>query len=83
MRCGRRRPRNSRGLQILGIVVKFNMMCKSVIIGEKSFAAITAVEGLSVSQSDSRRMAQLRRQGLSNNDIRAAIIADIRLRAPA
>lgn len=43
-------------------------------LGTRAFAAICAVEGLALAARSKRRLARLRKQGLSNEEIRASII---------
>jgi hypothetical protein len=54
-----------------------------VILGEKAFAAISAVEGLSLSQADRTLIADLRRKGRSNDEIRKIVFAQISTRRAA
>jgi hypothetical protein len=51
-------------------------MRKDVILGEKAFAAISAVEGLTLSDADRNFIAELRRKGLSNDEIRKISLTD-------
>ena len=59
------------------------MKNESIILGENAFAAISAVEGLVLSEENRARINALRRDGLSNDQIRQAIIADLQSRAAA
>ena len=45
-----------------------------LILGDKAFDAISAVEGLSLSKEDRDRITELRRKGLTNDAIRAEIV---------
>lgn len=58
-------------------------MGKEVILGEKAFAAISAVEGLALSEADRIHIAELRRNGLSNDEIRKTILANFNSRKAA
>jgi hypothetical protein len=58
-------------------------MRKDVILGEKVFAAISAVEGLKLSDTDRNLIAELRGKGLSNDEIRQIILADSNARRAA
>jgi hypothetical protein len=44
------------------------------VIGTKAFAAITAVEGLTLSAASKTRLANLKAKGLNNDERRAEII---------
>lgn len=44
------------------------------VIGEKAFAAITAVEGLKLSDASRRRLQRLKSSGLPNEERRAEIL---------
>jgi hypothetical protein len=46
----------------------------AAVIGEKAFAAITAVEGLKLSDASSRRLQRLKSSGLSGDERRAEIL---------
>lgn len=46
----------------------------SAVIGAKAFAAITAVEGLKLSEASRRRLQQLKSSGLSAEERRAQIL---------
>ncbi len=54
-----------------------------VILGENAFAAISAVEGLSLSQADRSLIADLRRKGRTNDEIRKIVFAQISTRKAA
>ncbi|MFM9853960.1 MAG: hypothetical protein ACKVOJ_14325 [Sphingomonadaceae bacterium] len=56
---------------------------KDVTLGEKSFAAISAVEGLFLSEADQKQIAELKRKGLSNDEIRSALLAEFSARKAA
>ncbi len=58
-------------------------MVKDVILGEKAFEAISAVEGLSLTASHRDRIEKLRREGHSDEQIRQVIIAEFDTRAAA
>jgi hypothetical protein len=58
-------------------------MAKEIILGEKAFAAISAVEGLSMSTADQALIAELRRKGRSNDEIRQIILAEFKPRKAA
>jgi hypothetical protein len=58
------------------MMLSLDRMEKPLIIGEKAFAAITAVEGLCLPQEIAQQIEDMRRKGYSNDAIRAAIIAD-------
>jgi microsomal dipeptidase-like Zn-dependent dipeptidase len=58
-------------------------MRNDVILGEKAFAAISAVEGLKLSDTDRNLIAELRGKGLSNDEIRKIILADSNARRAA
>ena len=58
-------------------------MAKEVVLGEKAFAAITAVEGLALSDADQALITELRRQGRSNDEIRQIILAEFKTRKAA
>ena len=53
------------------------------ILGDTAFDAISAVEGLSLSQEDRDRINDLRQKGLSNDAIRDEIVRQFRLRKAA
>jgi hypothetical protein len=59
------------------------MSDKRIILGENAMAAIAAVEGIQLSPEVKGRISKLRKAGKSNDEIRAAIIADFRARAAA
>ncbi len=59
------------------------MKNESIILGENAFAAISAVEGLVLSEESRARIDALRGEGLSNDQIRLAIIADFQSRVAA
>ena len=46
---------------------------KQIVLGQEAFAAISAVEGLALSDEDRTLIENLRRKGLSNDAIRAEI----------
>jgi hypothetical protein len=50
------------------------MKQEPVILGEAAAAAMLAVEGMSLSSVDRQRIDSLRREGLSDDAIRAEII---------
>jgi microsomal dipeptidase-like Zn-dependent dipeptidase len=58
-------------------------MGKDIILGEKAFAAISAVEGLKLPEADQSLIAELRGKGLSNDEIRKIILADSNARRAA
>jgi hypothetical protein len=58
-------------------------MRNDVILGEKAFAAISAVEGLKLSDTDRNRIADLRSKGLSNDEIRKILLTDSNARRAA
>jgi hypothetical protein len=58
-------------------------MEKRVILGENAFAAISAVEGLALSEADRTLIIELRQKGLSNDEIRKIILADFNTRKAA
>lgn len=47
---------------------------KTRILGERTFAAITAVEGIKLSKESKGRLTSLKRSGLSHDERRAEII---------
>jgi hypothetical protein len=55
----------------------------NVTLGEHAFAAISAVEGLFLSDESRARIDALRKTGLSNVQIRDAIKADFKARKAA
>jgi hypothetical protein len=59
------------------------MTKRSITLGENAFAAISAVEGLFLSEQSRARIDALRKKGLSNDQIRDAIKADFRTRKVA
>jgi hypothetical protein len=46
----------------------------SRVLGDKAFAAITAVEGLELSAASKRRLDTLKRSGLSADERRAEVL---------
>jgi hypothetical protein len=50
-------------------------MRNDIILGEKAFATISAVEGLKLSDTDRNLIAELQGKGLSNDEIRKIILA--------
>jgi hypothetical protein len=54
-----------------------------IILGEKAFAAISAVEGLALSDTDRNLIDKLRRKGLSNEEIREITLAEFNARKAA
>ena len=54
-----------------------------ITLGEDAGAAISAVEGLSLSPAYRRRIDALRRKGLSIDQIRETLIADVQTRNAA
>lgn len=46
----------------------------TAVIGEKAFAAITAVEGLKLSDASRRRLQRLKSSGLPSEERRAEIL---------
>jgi hypothetical protein len=59
------------------------MKRSNVTLGENAFAAISAVEGLVLSDESRTRIDALRKTGLSNDLIRDAIKADLLTRKAA
>jgi hypothetical protein len=60
-----------------------HMKRSNVTLGENAFAAISAVEGLVLSDESRARIDALRKTGLSNDQIRDAIKADLLTRKAA
>jgi hypothetical protein len=58
-------------------------MSKYAVLSDKAAAAIQAVEGLSVPPGTVKRIKKMRENGLSNDEIRASIIAEFSARAAA
>jgi hypothetical protein len=54
-----------------------------ITLGEDAGAAIMAVEGLSISPAYRRRIDALRSKGLSTDQIRETLIADVQTRRAA
>jgi hypothetical protein len=54
-----------------------------ITLGEEAGAAVLAVEGLGLSQTYRSRIDALRRKGLSMDQIREALIADVQTRSAA
>jgi hypothetical protein len=54
-----------------------------IVLGDKAFDAISAVEGLALSEEDRDRINELRAKGLSNDAIRAEILRQFRIRKAA
>lgn len=67
-------PRNVKGEPIKGRVGSVGMSAESRTLGSKTFAAITAVEGLSISTASSKRLANMRKRKLSTGEQRAEVI---------
>jgi hypothetical protein len=59
------------------------MSNRRTTLGEDAAAAILAVEGLSLSAAYHRRIVELRAKGLSSDQIREFLIADLRPRSAA
>jgi hypothetical protein len=59
------------------------IMGQSAVLSDKAAAAIQAVEGLSVPPVIQKRIKNMRKKGMSNDEIRASIIADFTARAVA
>jgi hypothetical protein len=55
----------------------------SPILGEAAMAAISAVEGLQLTPAYRQRIAELRAKGMTNDQVRDALIADLRPRNAA
>ena len=53
---------------------KLSMPVEARILGDETFAAITAVEGISLSPISRQRLANLRRSNLSLSEQRAEVI---------
>jgi hypothetical protein len=60
-----------------------HMKRSNVTLGENAFAAISAVEGLVLSDESRARIDALRKTGLSNDQIRDVIKADLLTRKAA
>lgn len=58
-------------------------MKKDVILSESAFAAISAVEGLALSEADRALIAELRRKGRSNDEIRQIMLTEFKPRKAA
>lgn len=54
-----------------------------IILGEEAIAAISAVEGLYLSPAYRQRIDSLQRQGLTIDQIRETLIADLQTRRAA
>jgi hypothetical protein len=46
----------------------------SHVLGERTFAAITAVEGISLSEASRKRLASMKKRKLTNNEQRSEVI---------
>jgi hypothetical protein len=54
-----------------------------IVLGDKAFDAISAVEGLALSKEDRDQINNLRAKGLSNDAIRSEIVRQFRVRKAA
>jgi hypothetical protein len=66
--------RMSKDKPMKGLTKPVSMTAKSRTLGDRTFAAITAVEGLSLSKASSKRLTGMRQRKLSPGEQRAEVI---------